>query len=201
MGSGRLPSKNERSPGSTEVPNESPLASSSADPEWWPILRLWLTRRSALERICLHWTRGCRADAEDLLSDAVARALEVQLPPEAISSQTAWLTAIIANLGRDRWRRGRHEVRLDLRQCRPDELMGEQALCDDALHTRRELARFLGRESGLSSAQRHALLSRCVGESYRDVARSLNMSESRARKLVQEARQLVRANSAGVPEP
>lgn len=180
--------------------SQSHLAGRHAQVESWPILRLWLTRRSTLERICLHWTRGCRSDAEDLLSDALARALEAPPPPEAVSSPCAWLTTIIANLGRDRWRRANHEVHADPRQCQLDELTTGQIPCDDALDTRRKLMRCLGHESGLSSVQRHVLIERGVGESYRNIARSLNMSESTTRKVAQQARLLMRLNGAGLAE-
>jgi DNA-directed RNA polymerase specialized sigma24 family protein len=180
--------------------DKSQLPGRHAQVESWPILRLWLTRRSTLERICLHWTRGCRSDAEDLLSEALKRALEAPPPPETVSSPRAWLTAIIANLGRDRWRRANHEVPVDPRQCHLDELTGGQMPCDDALDTRRKLVRFLGHGSGLSSVQRHVLIERGVGESYRNIARSLNMSESTARKVAQQARLLMRLNGAGAAE-
>jgi RNA polymerase sigma-70 factor, ECF subfamily len=157
-----------------------------------PIVHLWLTRRVELERICLHWSRGCRSDAEDLLSDALTRALEAAPEADALSSPRAWLAAIIANLGRDRWRRASQEVPLDC-QSHPDALIVDRALCDDALDTRRELARLLGRESGLTSAQRHILFGRCMGESYRDIAQSLEITESLARKLAQQARVQLRA--------
>ena len=180
--------------------SEPHLAGRHDQVESWPILRLWLTRRSTLERICLHWTRGCRSDAEDLLSDALTRALEAPPPPESVSSPRAWLTTIIANLGRDRWRRANHEVHVDPRQCQLDDLMAGHVPCDDALDTRRKLVCFLGHGSGLSSVQRHVLIERGVGESYRNIARSLNMSESTARKVAQQARLLMRLNEAGAAE-
>lgn len=180
--------------------SESHLAGRDGRVESWPILRLWLTRRSTLERICLRWTRGCRSDAEDLLSDALTRALEAPPPPEAVSSPRAWITTIIANLGRDRWRRANHEMHEEPRQCQLDELTAGQMPCDDALDTRRTLVRFLGHECGLSSVQRHVLIERGVGESYRNIARGLNMSESTARKVAQQARLLMRLNGAGAAE-
>jgi RNA polymerase sigma factor (sigma-70 family) len=179
------------------MPNESRAGKSSAHTES-PIVQLWLTRRGELERICLHWSRGCRSDAEDLLSDALTRALEAEPAREAISSPRAWLSAIIANLGRDRWRRAGQEVPLDLQQSHPEVLIAEGG--DEGLDTRRELARLLGREGGLTSAQRHILAERCLGESYREIARSLGMSESLARKLAQQARAQLRGSTTETPE-
>jgi DNA-directed RNA polymerase specialized sigma24 family protein len=117
--------------------------------------------------------------------------------PEAVSSPRAWLTAIIANLGRDRWRRANHEVPVNPRECDLDELMAAHMPCDDALDTRRKLVRFLGHGSDLSSVQRHVLLERGVGESYRNIAQSLNMTESTARKIAQQARMRIGINDRG----
>lgn len=177
--------------------DQSQRAGRHAQGESWAILRLWLTRRSTLERICLRWTRGCPWDAEDLLSEALTRALEASPPPEAVSSPRAWLTAIIANLGRDRWRRANHEVQVNPHPCHLDDLIAGHMPCDDALDTRRKLVRFLGHGSGLSSVERHVLLERGVGESYRNIARSLNMTESTARKIAQQARMRISINGRG----
>lgn len=176
------------------MPNESSSARDLRYAEWSPILRLWLTRRRELERICLQWTRGCRSDAEDLLSDALARALEANLAPNELTSPRAWLFAIIANLGRDRWRRAAHELILDRGPERIDELVAERGTSDDTVDLRRELFRVLGRDGGLTSAQRHILIERCLGESYRDIARGLEISECLARKLAQQARRHLKRN-------
>jgi RNA polymerase sigma factor (sigma-70 family) len=161
-----------------------------------PILSLWLARKSALKRTCLYWTRGCRPDAEDLLGDALVRALEAQSSAREIIRPIAWLNSIIANLGRDRWRRGKQEVAFEPYTDSSRELIFEQSHCDDALDARRRLLQFL--KSDLSSAQRHVLLQRCVGESYRDIARDLQVSESMARKLAQQARATVKASGVEI---
>jgi len=178
------------------MPKEPPTGRSRGQTASSPILRVWLTRRAELERVCLHWTRGCRSDAEDLLSEALARALEAAADPQEVASPRAWLATIIANLGRDRWRRAVSEVPLDVHDSGDDELVPERAFIDEAIDVRRQLLRALGAASELPSAQRHILLRRCLGETYADIARSLNISEGLARKLVHEARGYLRAREA-----
>src|SRR5688572_17323289 len=65
--------------------------------------------RAKLLGLCLRWTHGDRADAEDLLGDAYLRVLEADVrgDPELVRPLAFWRT-VIRNLSRDR---GRHTRR------------------------------------------------------------------------------------------
>jgi len=163
------------------------------------LVRVWLANRGYLERLCLRWARGSGPDAEDLLSDAVLRVLERgSLALADATSPRAWLTAVIANLGRDRNRERRRrkslDVPFDVDEVQPAPLRSPRGL-EDAVHARRELQRLLGPGDSLSSVERQILVGRCLGENYRDLAARLQVSEATARKLAQHGREQLRARA------
>jgi RNA polymerase sigma factor (sigma-70 family) len=148
-----------------------------------------------LGRLCLRWTRGHRADAEDLLAEAHLRAVRASgQSSSAPENPIAWLSAIIANLARDR-------LRARLRDAGPQdadstalELVCDPHCASDTLcATRQLLSNTLAHVQSLGPAQRGALLARCNGEEYEVIAARLGISPGHARKLVQTARTELRA--------
>lgn len=147
-----------------------------------------------LERLCVRWTGGHRADAQDLLSEAYLRAVGATrrcriLPDNLIS----WLSTIIANLARDYLRVQRRHTRL-----RDDDdafaaLCDPRGASDTTLVTRERLARTLEEVRYLNPLQRRAVLARSEGEDYEVIAAQLGTSPANARKLVQTARKVLRA--------
>jgi len=162
-----------------------------------PVLHVWQSQRERLRRLCLRWTAGNGADAEDLLSEAVLRALESgRHRRDDIRSPRAWVATIIGNLGRDRMRKRTREVLFD-----PDDIVGAsfrlRKCPDENLHARHELEKVFGSSSTLSFAERHILLERCLGAPYGEIASALRVTEGSARKLVHRAREQLKANASG----
>jgi len=146
-----------------------------------------------LNRLCARWMGGNRADAEDLLAEAYLRAVGATrrsgvLPDNLIS----WLSTIIANLARDYLRAQSRDARL-----RDDDaftgLFDPSGASDTTLVTRESLARTLEEVRNLHPMQRRAVLARSEGEGYESIAARLGTSPANARKLVQTARSLLRA--------
>lgn len=161
-------------------------------PEAWP------SGRRSLLVLCLRWTRGNLAEAEDLLGDACLRILEVsgrgELP---LASPSAFWVTVINNLGRDRLRRARRwkfdsdEPNSSALGALPAHTVGadQQVFLKECLvATDRKL-------KSLNERQRAALLLRGRGVDYSGIGELLSTSPANARKLVETARR--RLNSAG----
>jgi RNA polymerase sigma factor (sigma-70 family) len=159
----------------------------------------WPTGRRSLLALCLRWTRGNLAEAEDLLGDACLRILEVASRgelPIAASPSAFWVT-VINNLGRDRLRRARrwkfeNEGReSNALSALPAPTVGadQQVLLKECLvATDRKLR-------CLNERQRAAVLLRGRGVGYSGIGELLSTSPANARKLVEMARR--RLNSTG----
>jgi RNA polymerase sigma factor (sigma-70 family) len=147
--------------------------------------------RPLLLRLCLRWTRGDLAEAEDLLGDACLRVMEAQSRTQAglVQPISFWAT-VINNLGRDRIRRTRRwrfedgtQVSALLRALPSPTVSAEhQVLLRESLA---EAARRLER---LNGKQRTAVLLRTRGSGYSTIAKVLGTSQANARKLVETAR-------------
>ena len=142
----------------------------------------------------MHWTRGHRADAQDLLAEAYLRAVcaseqSVALPRDPM----AWLSTVVANLARDQRRaaaRNRHDPGLL-------EAIADPRCASDALLMKRQsLSLTLAHVRALTPSQRAALLARTAGEGYEAIAEQLGTSTGNARKLVQTARNTLRGRLA-----
>ncbi len=151
----------------------------------------WLSERSALLGICLRWTRGNLAEAEDLLGDACLRILESdERDPAAVDRPLAFWATVIGNLGRDRSRRtrrwnfdyrGRGADVLGALPARTISAEQQMFLKECLTATDRGLAR-------LSDRPRTAVLLRAAGIDYSEIGDVLNTSSANARKLVATAR-------------
>lgn len=162
----------------------------------------WIFERSALLGICLRWTRGNFAEAEDLLGDACLRILEGDQRDSAqVDRPLAFWATVINNLGRDRSRRTRR-WNFD-HQGPTGELLGalpargmsaeQQMFLKECLRsTDRDLAR-------LSDRQRTAILLRGAGIGYSELGDALSTSSVNARKIVETARAALRSHSAAGP--
>jgi RNA polymerase sigma factor (sigma-70 family) len=146
-----------------------------------------------LSRLCVRWTRGHRADAQDLLAEAYLRAVRAagqsNLLPESL---IAWLSAVIANLARDQLRARGRGTRL-LHEDKLETLCSPHDDSDTLLATRELLTQTLSHIRRLCPTQRGALLARSAGEGYEAIAVQLGTSPANARKLVQTARHALRA--------
>lgn len=154
------------------------------------LLRFGLKRRSALFQLCLRWTKGNRADAEDLLSEACLRVLESSC---VASDPMAFWATTISNLGRDRFRR------LERRRALAWRATGtppESAPPESMVLSRHILTSTLANLSLLPPQQGNALAMRANGMAYRDIAQQLGTRQACARKLVQLARSQLRRTFA-----
>jgi RNA polymerase sigma factor (sigma-70 family) len=161
----------------------------------------WLSERSVLLGICLRWTRGNLAEAEDLLGDACLRILEGEVQQlAAVDRPLAFWATVINNLGRDHSRRSRR-WNFDPRD-RGANLLGtlpartasaeQQVFLKECLTaTDRGLAR-------LSERQRTAVLLRSAGIDYSEIGDVLSTTGANARKIVAAARVALRT-PAGRP--
>jgi DNA-directed RNA polymerase specialized sigma24 family protein len=154
----------------------------------------WYVERSSLLSLCLRWTSGNLAEAEDLLGDVCLRILEGgEREGVVIASPSAFWATAINNLGRDRarrtrrWKFDRAGNDLDFLGRLPAQTISaeQQVFLNECLvATGRKLAR-------LNERQRAAVLLRSGGLDYPGIGDSLCTSAVNARKLVQTARKLL----------
>jgi len=147
-----------------------------------------------LSGLCVRWTRGHSADAQDLLAEAYLRAVNAtrrsSVRPDNLIS---WLSTIIANLARDYLRAQSRGNRLRDDDDTLAALSDPRGASDATLVTRELLVKTLKEVRNLNPMQRRALLARSVGEDYESIAAQLGTSPANARKLVQTARKALRA--------
>jgi RNA polymerase sigma factor (sigma-70 family) len=151
-----------------------------------------------LRQLCLRWTRGHLADAQDLLAEAYLRAVRGSAEStEAPDNLIAWISTIIANLARDRLRTRSRE------NCHAHgdndalEFVSDPHCVSDTLFAARELlSHILAHVHSLGPSQRGALIARSTGEEYEAIAEQLGTSPANARKLVQTARNELRTRLA-----
>lgn len=171
-------------------------------PEPSTVFAPWLSKRPVLLNLCLRWTRGNLAEAEDLLGEACLRVLEGGLQDrEEVSRPVAFWATVINNLGRDR-SRSRRRWKFDRQEAAPSSLgqlpaptisAEQQVFLNECLTaTAQDL-------SHLCERQRTAVLLRSGGLNYSEVGRALGTSEANARKLVETARRFL--NSSRTREP
>lgn len=156
----------------------------------------WSVSRGELERLCLRWSRGHRSDAEDLLSEAILRAAEAERSgSQEPANPRAWLATVIANLGRDRLRARGRETLTDYSEEEPEFVEATLAVHASTVRAKDDLAELARCIVGLTPVQRHVLLAHGLGETYREIARRLQVSEASARKQAQLARNVLRASA------
>lgn len=151
--------------------------------------------RAALARLCVFWTRGNGADADDLLSDACLRTIEaLRRGSDGVVAVRAWWSVIIGNLGRDRLRaRSRRPWDSGAPHGAAVEAVADAAPDSERLFAaRRELSTVLRLLNRIPAAQRAALVARGAGNDYTEIAVRLGTSPANARKLVQLGRAALR---------
>lgn len=148
-----------------------------------------------LNRLCMRWTKGNRADAQDLLAEAYLRAVRATCQSSLLPDNLiAWVSSIIANLARDELRARSRGTRFLGNKSDVLETICDPRCASDALFATRELlAKTLANLERLCPMQRGALLARSAGEEYEAIAARLGTSPANARKLVQTARHQLRA--------
>ena len=162
----------------------------------------WPTGRRALMALCLRWTHGNLAEAEDLLGDACLRILEGNSSgePQVLSPIAFWAT-VINNLGRDRLRRARRWKfeRDDQESSALGALPAHTVRADQQVFLKECLAATDRQLQLLNERQRAAVLLRGRGLGYSGIGELLCTSPANARKLVEMARRQL--NSQGARQP
>jgi RNA polymerase sigma factor (sigma-70 family) len=157
--------------------------------------RPWLSSHSTLRRLCLRWTNGNPSEADDLLSDACLRVMELseKRSCELLSPLSFWVT-VINNLGRDRrrharrWKLERPSEQSDLLASLP----ARGADLEECMLAKESLAATTQQLDALTARQRAAVLHRSRGLGYSSIAELLETSPVNARKLVETARHLLK---------
>jgi RNA polymerase sigma factor (sigma-70 family) len=162
----------------------------------------WPSGRRALLALCLRWTRGNVAEAEDLLGDASLRILEGSTAGERhVASPIAFWATVINNLGRDRIRRAR---RWKFERDGQDSgalgtLPAQTVSADQQIFLKQCLVATERQLRLLNEKQRTAVLLRGRGLGYSGIGELLSTSPANARKLVEMARRQL--NSRGARQP
>lgn len=164
---------------------------------------LWNQHRDYLYRRCLGWTGGNRTHAEEVLSQASLKAWS-KLPDFAakIANPKAWLIRLTYNLCVD-WQRQRNRSAFGVDNV--EELTS--SVTDAAISTfespesmalRREMGEEIRRAiDELPPRLRYPFVMRfCREMSYADIAQQLDLSNSNARKRIQQARSLLQKQLA-----
>lgn len=149
-----------------------------------------------LFRLCLRWTSGDLADAEDLLADARLRVLEAYSGHDRIAKPESFFAAVINNLGRDRFRHAcRWRVqRGDGAETLLRRLPAASPSCEQLFLVKERLRQAARRFDRLTASQRTAILLRSEGSEYSTIAQALHTSEVNARKLVETGRRALLAS-------
>ncbi len=162
----------------------------------------WLDERSVLLGICLRWTHGNLAEAEDLLGDACVRVLEGErheLDEPALQRPVAFWATVINNLGRDRWRRNRR-WNFDYEEQDsefPKALAAGSISAEHHVFLKECLTAADRGLARLSDRQRTAILLRSTGIDYSEIGDALSTNSTNARKIVETARTALRSRRKG----
>jgi len=168
-----------------------PETSRSSAGESSSLMAPWLYERATLLSLCLRWTHGNVAEAEDLLGDACLRVIEGSGRREIeITSPLAFWATVINNLARARIRRTR---RWKFEHGSNDAgvlglLPAHTISAEQQVSLRECLAATERQLEHLNDKQRSALLLRCRGLDYPGIGKLLGTSVANARKLVETAR-------------
>lgn len=169
------------------------LASGDSEAFW----TLWARHRSALFQICLAQMAWRREDAEDALSDVMARAREC-LPGEAdkVRSLTAWLRRVTVNVCIDLHRRNKRRACVEyVTGGRLSDPISQplQFPSQASQHLASEIRRVVKRAIEALPERLRAAAGLFLLEeaSYAAIADALAISEANARKRIQEARRIL----------
>ena len=165
------------------------------------VFRLWLDNYDYLYRLCLGWTRGNPAEADDLLGQTLMRMLRHGAANfEGLGSPRGWVVRVARNL----WLDGaRSRSRADNYQNEVEQVLHSSAPPppDAALFGSELGQRLAAAIDDLPLYLRAALVQRHIdGLAYREIAERNSISQSTARKRCQLARDRVRAQLQDVQQ-
>jgi RNA polymerase sigma-70 factor (ECF subfamily) len=139
-----------------------------------------------------------RGDAEDAVQDGYLQALKTKFPWDGRCALSTWLTRVVINASRMRYRSRscveKHEVTVDTMY----ELPGNQSPYRHTLHAER-VSYFILAISKLSPCERRAILLRVQGDDTQAaLARRDGVSTAAAKSRLSRARSGVRETLAGI---
>ena len=157
----------------------------------------WLEHQDYFYRLCLGWTHGNVADAEDVIGQAWVKILELDLATaQDVRNPLSWISRILRNMCIDRQRTNSRSLTL---------IQHEAAVptpaptpTPDSDISRRQLAdAIVEAVTRLPTNLREVVLLRLIqGQSYTDIGHALHISVPNARKRLQQARALLRPELA-----
>ncbi|MCT7971004.1 RNA polymerase sigma factor [Laspinema olomoucense] len=162
---------------------------------FWQLIQPY---RNYLFRCCLKWTNGNSTEAEDLLSQAMVKALDkLQDHAEKITNLRAWLTSLTRNLYTDIYRKRRRQA-MQMEDIDEVAARGTSAVISGSgspeealLH--HELGQYLRHAiNSLPSRLRTPFILRYWHQiPYQDIAQQLALSLNNIYKRIQQARDIL----------
>ncbi|APR88386.1 RNA polymerase, sigma-24 subunit, ECF subfamily protein [Minicystis rosea] len=159
------------------------------------LIDAWKHHRRRLLVLCRRWAGGTHADAEDIVSHVIVKALEEAAGGAVVVSYPAWLMSIAWNLCIDLHRqRARVRRALDLVAYR-SATEEQAARSPEALHLQSELGECLRKAMDeLPSLLGDPCKQRFLEDTpYEQIAAELGINNDTARKRIQEARAILKA--------
>ncbi|MCT7991887.1 RNA polymerase sigma factor [Laspinema olomoucense] len=162
---------------------------------FWQLIQPY---RNYLFRCCLKWTNGNSTEAEDLLSQAMVKALDkLQDHAEKITNLRAWLTSLTRNLYTDIYRKRRRQA-MQMEDIEEVAARGTSAVIsgfdspEEAL-LHHELGQYLRHAiNSLPSRLRTPFILRYWHQiPYQDIAQQLALSLNNIYKRIQQARDIL----------
>lgn len=154
---------------------------------------IWLKHEAYIQRVCLCTAQGSEADAEELTGQLMMRFLEMSREDrQGLRCTKAWFVKVIRNLAVDNTRKRERARGHDLQICQS--LHRGAAVDPEALMWRQEIGMAISKAlRSLSPKLKAAFVSRYLQDrSYEQIAASLRITSTAARKRCQLARAGVR---------
>jgi RNA polymerase sigma factor (sigma-70 family) len=161
--------------------------------------RIWERHRAYLYGLGLRWLRGDRAATEDAVADVIYKAIAmIGTGRGKIANERAWLTRVLHNRCMDIHR---HRYRIQPLAGAAADARDERNLDDmrsdrsaEELMLNRELGEMIGRAlADLPDSLRGPVSMRLIeDEPYSSISEMFSISETNARKRIQQARQILR---------
>lgn len=159
----------------------------------------WTEQQDYFQALCLRWLHGNRHDAEDVMSEAAVKLMELDHETAAaVLNPRSWIARVLHNLCADLGRRcvraraiedGWSAIRATACEQTPDR----------QLHGSRVGERVSAAVDGLPECMRSVLMMRLVeGLKFKEIADLLGITSAAARKRAQLARDELKLQLAGI---
>jgi RNA polymerase sigma factor (sigma-70 family) len=162
----------------------------------------WTENRTYYHCLCLRWVRGNRHDAEDVMSEAAIKLMELDLRAAAeVHNPRSWIARVLHNLCADL---GRKTIRARAIEevCTTIRAAVDELTPDARLHENRVGTRVAEVVEELPECLRSVLVMRLAdGLSYKQIAGRLGITDATARKRAQLGRDEVKLRLGKLADP